>query len=256
MTVPPVPPVPPKKGLSTLAKVLIGCGLGLLLLMGGCMVAVWMGASWVGGKVKNLAEDIEKNPDAATVKIVEAMMRLNPEVDVVSSDPAAGTITLKEKKTGKVITFNAVDIQNGKITFEEDGKETSVDFSASGEQGGTVAIESGDQKIVYGAGDQASVPSWVPTYPGGRQEGFNSVESNQERNGTYTLHTADSVETVVAYFEEQLKAAGFTVEKSTLDISGAITANLNAKAEGRGVNIVVSSQEGETQGLVAYNEKR
>jgi hypothetical protein len=95
----------------------------------------------------------------------------------------------------------------------------------------------------------------VPVYPDARQEGYNSLEAGGEKSGTFTIHTADSVEKVVAFFEEQLKGAGFEVEKSTLDISGAVTANLNAKSGNRGVNIVVSSQEGETQGLVAYTEK-
>lgn len=254
MQPPPPPPAAAKQGLSTGAKVAIGCLVALLVVMGGCAVATFMGLSWAGGKMKSLAEDMEKNPDAATVKIVEAMMKLNPEVDVVSSDPAKGTITLRDKQTGKVVTFNAIDIQNGKFSFEEDGKSTSVDLSAS-EQGGTVTVDSDEGRAVFGAGDAASVPTWVPSYPGARQEGFNSVESAGEKSGTFTLHTADPVEQVVAWYEGALKAAGFEVEKSTLDIAGAATANLNAKAGNRGVNVVVSSQEGETQGLVAYTEK-
>ena len=253
--VPPPPPVAAKKGLSTGAKIAIGCLIALVVCMGGCAIATFMGARWLGNKVQGFAEDAEKNPNAAAVKAVELMMKLNPDVDVVSSDPSAGTITLREKKTGKVITFNAEDIQSGKFSFEENGEKTSVDFDQTGEGTGSVTVDSPQGKAVYGTGDSASVPSWVPSYPGARQDAFNSVESAGEKSGTFTIHTSDSVEKVVAFYDEQLKGAGFEVEKSTLDISGAVTANLNAKSGNRGVNVVVSSQEGETQGLVAYTEK-
>lgn len=249
------PIAPPKKGLSTGAKIAIGCLVALLLCMGACSIAAYMGLNWLGGKAKSFAEDMDKNPDAALVKSVELMMKLNPEVEVVSSDPANGTITLRETKTGKVVTFNAVDLKNGKFSFEADGKKTSVDFDQKGDQAGTVTVESDEGKMVYGAGDASSIPSWVPVYPGARQDGFNSLEAAGEKSGTFTIHTSDTVDKVVAFFESELKGAGFEVEKSTLDISGAVTANLNAKSGNRGVNIVVSSQEGETQGLVAYTEK-
>ncbi len=249
------PIAPAKKGLSTGAKIGIGCLVALLVVMGGCSIAAYMGLSWLGGKAKNFAEDMEKNPDAALVKSIEMMMKLNPEVEVVSSDPANGTITLRETKSGKVVTFNASDLKNGKFSFEADGEKVNMDFDQQGEQGGSVTIESDKGKVVYGSGDGSSVPSWVPAYPGARQDGFNSLEAAGEKSGTFTIHTADAVEKVVAFYETELKAAGFEVEKSTLDISGAVTANLNAKSGGQGVNIVVSSQEGETQGLVAYTEK-
>jgi hypothetical protein len=252
--VPPPPPATEKKGLSTGAKVAIGCLVALVVCMGGCAIAAYMGMSWVGNKAKNFAEDMEKNPNAAAVTAVEMMVKFNPDVDVVSSDKSAGTITLRDKKSGKVVTFSAVDIQNGKFSFEEDGKKTTVDFDQQGE-GGKLTVDSPEGRATYGSGDGASVPSWVPAYPGARQEGFNSLESGSEKSGTFTIHTPDPVDKVVEWFESTLKGEGFEVEKSTLDIAGAVTANLNAKSGGRGVNIVVSSQEGETQGLVAYTEK-
>jgi hypothetical protein len=246
------PTAPPKKGLSTGAKIAIGCLVAVVVAIGGCLA--------IGGyglyRLKQWVGDVEKDPNAATVKAVELAMKLNPEVDVVASDPKAGTITLREKKTGKVVTFNAIDLQAGKFTFEEDGKKATFDFDQKGEAGGALTIETEEGKAVFGAGEAVAVPSWVPSYPGAAQEGFNSLEAGGERTGTFTLRTADSVEQVVAWYEAELKSAGFEVEKSTLDISGAVTANLNAKAGSRGVNIVVSSQEGETQGLVAYSEKR
>ena len=60
---------------------------------------------------------------------------------------------------------------------------------------------------------------------------------------------------MLAFFEEKLQGAGFEVQKATLNIPGAVSANLSARAGGRTVNVTVATQEGETQGLVAYAEK-
>ena len=234
---------------------MIGRKKTLLLCMGGCAIAAYMGLSWLGGKAKSFADDMEKNPNAAATKLAELAVRANPELELVSSDPKAGTLTVREKKTGKVMTVNFDDIQQGKFSFEQDGKKMQVDVDQKGENGGSVSVQTDQGKAVYGAGDAAAVPSWVPAYPGARQDGFNSLEAGGEKSGTFTIHTTDAVDKVVAFYETQLKNAGFEFEKSSLDISGAVTANLSAKSGSRGVNVVVSSQEGETQGLVAYTEK-
>ena len=71
----------------------------------------------------------------------------------------------------------------------------------------------------------------------------------------FTIHTADTVEQVLAFYEEKLKAEGYQVSKSTMNVQGAESANLTATAEKRTINVTLSRQEGETQGLVAFNEK-
>jgi hypothetical protein len=95
----PVPPPPgspqaPKKGLSPLAWVGIGCAvlfvLGLLVL-GGIV--------GVGGYfAKKAAAKFEKNP---TMAAAEMVVRLNPDLELVSSDEKTNTLTIKDKKTGE-----------------------------------------------------------------------------------------------------------------------------------------------------------
>ena len=53
----------------------------------------------------------------------------------------------------------------------------------------------------------------------------------------------------------KLKAEGYQISKSSMNVQGAESANLTATAEKRTINVTLSRQEGETQGLVAYNEK-
>lgn len=262
MSEPVVPPPPsdpsasPKKGLSTGAKVAIGCLVALLLVAGGCFVVTAFFVKKGVDAAKGFVEDVESNPDAAAVKAMELAMRLNPEVEVVSSDPAAGTLTLREKRTGKVVTFNAQDLQSGKFSFEADGEKVEIDadLGENGQPGG-LRIASGDQTMVFGA-DAEAVPDWVPRYPGGRADAFSTVEAKGEVSGTFTIHTADSAAQVLSFYENALKAAGFEVEMSTLQAASAEGGNITAKAGDRSLNIALASQEGETQGLVAYAEKR
>lgn len=255
--VPPPPPAAPgaaapKKGLSTGAKIAIGCLIALFLLAAGCFVVT----AFVGKKVVDFAKEAEKDPEAAAVKAIELMMRMNPEVDVVSSDPEAGTITLREKRTGKVVTFEADDLRSGRVSFESEGERVEIDADeGEGGEPGALRIASGDRTMVFGAEAEA-VPAWVPHYPGARAESFSTVEAGSEVSGTFTIRTSDSVEQVLAFYERTLTDGGFAVEKSTMESASATGGNLTAKADDRSLNIALAWQEGETQGLVAYAEKR
>ncbi|HSM13391.1 MAG TPA: hypothetical protein VLA66_04930 [Thermoanaerobaculia bacterium] len=252
----PVAPQPeaPKKGLSTGAKIAIGCLLAVVLVAGGCFVVTAFVLKKGADKLQDFAEEMEKNPDAALIRMTELTLRANPEVEVVSSDPEAGTITVRNKKDGKEITFNLEDIKSGKLSIEADGETVNIDVTESGEEGGTMTFESSRGTAVFGAGDADAVPDWVPAYPDARNDGYSRVEVNDEISGTFTLHTADDAGAVLDYYEQALEEAGFEVRKTTME-GGVAQGNLNASSGNRTVNVTVVSQEGETQGLVAYSEK-
>lgn len=50
----------------------------------------------------------------ATAKLI---IQANPDLDLVSSDEAAGTMTVRNKRTNEVITVSIEDVKNGKIRF-------------------------------------------------------------------------------------------------------------------------------------------
>ena len=188
------------------------------------------------------------------VRAAELALRLNPEVDVISSDPAAGTITVREKKTGKEVTFNLEDIKAGKFSITADGEKTSIDMDATGENGGQMKVVTDQGTAVFGAGG-GKTPEWIPAYPGGRTEGVANIEAQGEKSGTFTLRTADPPDAVLAFFESKLKAVGFEVQKASLSYNGAPSGTLNASADKRQLSITAAAQDGETQALVTYNEK-
>jgi len=264
MSQPVVPPPPPgatgaaapKQGLSTAAKVAIGCLVAVLLVAGGCFVVTAFFVKKGVDAAKGFVEDVENNPDAAAVKAMELAMRMNPDVEVVSSDPDAGTLTLREKRTGKVVTFNAEDLKAGKFSFESEGEKVEFDADQGVDgQPGALRIASSDRTMTFGA-DAEAVPDWVPRYPGARADSFSTLEATEELSGTFTIHTADAAADVMAFYEQTLRAAGFEVEKTTLQSASAEGGNLTARAGARSINIALAAQEGETQGLVAYAEKR
>jgi hypothetical protein len=253
MSEPSVPPAP-KKGMSTGVKVLLGCLLAALLVGLGTCAACYWGVKKLGQKAEDYVQKVKDDPDAAVYDAFLWTLKANPDVEVVASDDAAKTITIREKSTGKETTLTIEDIREGRISFEQDGKVTTMDFEAQGEAG-AVTIQSGEDKAVFGAGGAESIPGWIPSYPGARVEGVNSFEAGGEKSGTFVLKTADDIATVAAFFEEQMGSLGLQVDKASMNVQGAETVNLTGRAEGRTLNVTVSHQEGETQGIVAYTEK-
>lgn len=102
METPPTPQSPssspiPKKGLGTGAKIGIGCaGILGLVIIGFIVVAVMF-----GGKMKNFAEEAQKNPARATA----SMMVSTGAMEMVAEDDVNKRYTVKEKKSGTLTTI-------------------------------------------------------------------------------------------------------------------------------------------------------
>ena len=250
-----VPPPPAKKGMSTGAKIAVGCLIALVLCVGGCFVMTAIGLKWAGGKVKNFAEKAEKDPDYGVYQAALWAFKANPDYDVVSSDDAAKSITVREKKTGKQVTFTLADIKSGRLSIESEGEKVNVDVDQTGANAGSMTISSDKGKMTLGAADMSALPSWVIAYPGARTDGVSTLESNGEKSGTFTIHTTDSAEQVLAYYAQKLESSGFKVEKTNVSGTNAAGGSVTGTAEKRSLSVIVSNQEGETQGLVAFTEK-
>ena len=250
----PPPPAGPKKGLSTGAKVAIGCLVAVVLCVGGCFV---VGGFFVTKGVKSLksfAETAQKDPDLAAYKAALIAFKLNPDVEIVSSDESAKTITVRDKTDGKEITFNLADIKAGRLSMTSGEDEVKFEGnSAPDGKTGSFKITSNKGTMVLG-GD-AQVPDWVPVYPGARTEGQSLVASGGESTGSFSLEIADGADRVLAYYEHALKAKGYTVEKTSLDSTNATGGTLNATSGARTISVTVANQEGQSQGMVQFSEK-
>jgi hypothetical protein len=93
------PPLPPaqKKGLSGLAWLGIGCGGLILLAIVGFIAAVFV----FGGKVRDFTQAAQKNPTRAAASVMVTM----GVGEMVAEDDANKRYTVREKRTGKLMTF-------------------------------------------------------------------------------------------------------------------------------------------------------
>ena len=95
-----------KTGLPVWAWIGIGCGAIVVFVM----IAMTVGGFLLANKAKDMVADFEDDPAMATAKMI---VKLNPELEEVSSDPEAGTMTVRNTKSGEEITVNFDDIEKG-----------------------------------------------------------------------------------------------------------------------------------------------
>ena len=244
----PMPPAAPAKKSNVLLWIAAGCGVLILVVL----VVMIAGGIFFGRKVTEFVGGAEKNPALVVAKMIAAA---NPDIEVVEEDADAGTLTLRNKKTGEVITMNAEDIKDGKISFKSDtGKEVTISGSGKeGEEG--LKVESDEGTVQFGRGAGTDLPDWLPAYPGAESQGTYSGEGKGKTAGAVQFETPDSVAEVLAFYEKELKGAGFVTESTKVDRDGSLLGGtLTAKDEagGRSVTVVCTRIEQATQGLVNY----
>ena len=206
---------PAKRKTSPIVWVLV-IVLGLFVLGG---IATVAGGLFIFHKARQAGLDpdlIRRNPGLAVGKMLATA---NPDVEVVNTDDGAGTITVRDKKTGKVMTMSFDEAKKGKITFKEEGgdnKSATVEFGSSAEK----------------------LPSWVPAYPGAKVQGTFSVTGNSSEGegGTYSLTTPDDAAKVLSFYQDKLKAEGLTIALNTTTPDGGM---LVAQDEGKKQNLTV-----------------
>jgi hypothetical protein len=237
--------------MSPLAKVAIGCGIFAVICAIVVGVAVSFGVHWLKKKAEN-----------PTLAAAELIAHADPDLEVVSSDSDEGTLTIKNKKTGEVVTMNAKEIEeSGKISFTTKDGTTTFDASQNGKDGGTVKItnEKGEQAtFMAGQGAPQNMPSWIPVYSGGDIQGAYDASTAEGRSAAFTVSTTDPVDKVAEFYESQLKGNGLKVEKNTMEANGQKTVILAATSsdDKRTAMVSVSTSEGKTVASVNFNEKK
>jgi hypothetical protein len=221
--------------------VLGGC-LGLVVIAG---LVLAVGGFFVARKV----EQAGRNPGFAAAKLIAQM---NPEVEIVSSDEDTGAITLREKKTGKVITFDFRDIEKGRLVFTGEGGE-KVEIAGEGESG-SMEVKTGEGTVRLGAGAGAKIPGWLPDYPGSQPEGTFSAQGKDGDSGAYHFKTGNPVEDVARFYEEAFQSAGFEAHKNIIKLDGNTSASVTAQDSSgkREAHVGISEDDGETQVAVNY----
>ena len=255
---------PVKKGLSPLAWVAIGCGgiivvgfvaivlLGFFIFQRGrAMVEEATGS----GSVSEFLEEMQENPAKATA---ETMIRMDPDLDVVATDDDAGTITVRNSRTGEEATLNFEDIAEGRFSMTTTEGDYSIDASGAAEGGVTVIGPEGETRIGASA-DLADVPDWVPRYPGATEtQGTMNFTNADGVMGAFTSKTSDDAQTVVDHFKQLFEDRGYAIGTESMTrtgdgVFGTITGEL--ASEGRSINVVIIEDAGESQVTINYTQK-
>ena len=238
---------PQKKGMGVWGWLAIGCGVVAVLAVGTCV--------GVGLFVRKKAADFEKNPAKAAAEMV---VRLNQDVELVSSTDEE--ITVRNKKTGEVVTVDFEDAKNGRFTFKTKEGEATIDADAdpSGEGGTLKVTGTAGETAAFTAGTGAGkVPEWVPLFADATVSGNYDAKTAEGHAGAVTITTSASVAEVMKFYKEKFEASGFVVETLTVDRSsggdGGTVIGTAANRK-RNVNVVVSVADGKTQALVTFSE--
>lgn len=249
------PPPPPQKKSNVLVWVVAGCGTFVVI----GIIAVFLGGYFVWNKAKEAGLDPELMQKRPALAVAKMMVAANPDVELVSVDDEKGLITVKDKKTGKTITVNLEEAQQGKITFKDDDKNEEVTLEAKGEgDTGSLEVKSKEGTAKFGAGSAAKLPTWFPTYPGAAIQGSFSTEGKDGQNGSFGFSTADSIEKVVKFYEDNLKQAGLKVTTNTVQQNGTTAmGSLVAEDEGKIRTAFISaiSEKGETKVTAVFGSK-
>jgi hypothetical protein len=247
-----VPPAPQKSSGTKILLWIAGIIAGLLLItFASCAVIGF----YAMHKMKQAGFDsdlMKKNPGLAGAKMAVA---LNPDAEIVSSDDNAGTIVVRDKKTGKVVTMKFDPRKKAMVITDENGKTSSL--TATGE-GANASMEmkgpEGTMKMGSGA-DKA--PDWVPVYPGSSPQTAFSASTAEEQSGSYTFVTKDAADRVISFYGDTLKSAGFAVSNMTTNSEGKVGGMVSGedKASKRAVVVSLGSEDDGTHVNVTFSIK-
>lgn len=251
----PSPAPAPKKKMSPLAWVAIGCGA--VVVLGIVAVVVMVAAG--GWFIKKQADKFAQNPAIAAAELA---VRANPELEVVESDPAAGTLTVRNKKTGEVVTWNADELEQGKFSITTSEGTATFEGTGGGQEGGTFKVtnEKGEVATITGSsGGPSDLPAWVPSYPGGTTAGSFDSTTTEGRSAAFTVSTSDGIAEVMAFYKGRLEALGLKVETSSTEANGRValaTVSGGSADQKRTVTVMVTPGDGgRTSAVVTFTEK-
>jgi len=227
--------VPPRRKTSPLVWVLIVV-LGLFVLGGLATVGTGL---FIAHKVRQAGFDpglMSRNPGYAVAKL---FLGSHPDLEEVSHDDNAGSITVRDRRTGKQTTLNFDDLQHGRLRI-----------TADADNGGTATVDFG--------GSAAKLPAWLPAYPGSNGKATFSASGTDSQGlkegGTYAFTTADSPAQVLSFYQDKARDLGMKVNVSTTTAEGGMF-TAGDEASHRSLVIVVGRSGSETTVSVTYGAK-
>jgi hypothetical protein len=247
MSSPMSPNAQPQKKTSIWVWILGGLAVFFFLILATCGVAAYMGMRMIKSAGFD-SELMQKNPGLAMAKMVTA---LNKDYETVKTNDREGTITVREKSTGKVMTMKFDPDTKKMVIVTDDGKQSSVTVG----ENGVSATNSDGSSVKFGQAAGNNAPTWVPMYPGSTPEGTMSSVNGDATQNVFTFKSKDPASKVIAYYSDQLKTAGFSINMTTNSAEGGM---ISATDDGKKRTIIITvgtSGEGSETGVNAIEKK-
>ena len=245
------PPLPPGKKPNILIWILGG----IVVLMIGVTAMCGLAGYFIMHKAKQAGLDsglLSKNPAYAVAKMAATM---NPDVETVTTDDSSGTITVRDKKTGKSTTLKFDPEKKTMVVIDENGKEATVKVNTDGDKG-SVEVQSADGgNMKFGTSASSQMPGWMPVYPGSSPAGTFSAQTKDGSQSTFTFKTQDAAAKVMSYYQDQLKSGGFSINMATNTPQGGM---VMAEDSGKTHTLMItasSSSNGTDVSLTAIEKK-
>ena len=163
------------------AVIALACVAGAITLAGGLFL---VHKAHEAGVDADLFRD---NPGLAIGKLIAAA---HPDTEVVSTDTGSGTVTLRDRRTGKEMTLTFDQVRKG-FRFEAD--------------------EDNGRKAVVQLGGDEKIPDEVPVYPGAKVQATFEVDGDGAKaQGAYEYEfsTSDPPSKVFAWYHGKLEEDG------------------------------------------------
>lgn len=193
------------------------------------------------------SELMKSNPGLAMAKMVSSM---NPDLETVKTNDREGTITVREKSTGKVMTMRFDPDTKKMVIITDDGKSSLT----IGENGGSATTADGTT-VKYGQAVGNNAPSWVPVYPGSTPQGTMSTSSAEGSQNTFTFKSKDPASKIITFYSDQLKTAGFIINMTTNTPDGGMVQATDDSKKRTIVVTVGTSADGTETGVTSIEKK-
>jgi hypothetical protein len=194
---------------------------------------------------------LSSNPAYAAAKMAATM---NPDVETLSTNDNSGTITVRDKRTGKTTTLKFDADKKTMVVIDKNGKDASVKLNTDGDKG-SVEVQSADGNMKFGGAGSAQMPAWMPVYPGSSPTGTFSAQTKDGSQSTFAFKTSDAAAKVMSYYQDQLKSGGFSINMATNTPQGGM---VMAQDSGKTRSLMItasSSGDGTDVSLTAIEKK-
>jgi hypothetical protein len=260
--------VPAKSGNRVLIIVLCVLG-GILLIIGGCVTTC---AYFVHKKAQEYVGEAQQNPQVAAMAFAAS---LNPNLQVVSKNAAAGKITIKNKQTGEVVTLDlsAKNVEAMRKTMEQfanglkvpppseartEASEPAVAPAVVEDQ--PAPVRPPEKKVspaqaALQVAPTGKIPDFIVVYPGAETLENNVNSYGKSSIGNYTFSTSDEPGVVADFYEKRFTDAGLSIvtRQTGSDGGGATSSMIANRADPQAmVTFTAKIEDGRTRVVVGF----